>query len=87
LPLSGCGKDFAEPAIDGRQQIAGFGAAPLVAAQPGKAHRAAQFPELGFLLLSRRHRCGDPLDLDGAEIDALRRRSVSFSVRSKTAPD
>src|SRR6516164_803054 len=46
----GCGETFSEPAIDRRQQVAGFGAAALVAAQQGEAHRSAQFPHLGFLL-------------------------------------
>src|SRR6516165_1806180 len=46
----GCGETFSEQAIDRRQQVAGFGAAALVAAEPGKAHSGAQFPELGPLL-------------------------------------
>ena len=32
------------------EEITGFGAAALVAAEPGEAHRGAQFPELGLLL-------------------------------------
>src|ERR1700737_465975 len=42
---------FGEPAVDRREQVAGFGAAALVAAEPGEARGGAQFPELGFLLL------------------------------------
>ena len=42
---------FGEPAVDRREEIAGFGAAALVAAEPGEAHGGAQFPELGLLLL------------------------------------
>jgi len=42
---------FGEPAIDWREKVAGFGAATLVAAEPGEARGGAQFPELGFLLL------------------------------------
>src|SRR5262249_4247170 len=41
---------FGEPAVDRREKIAGFGAAALVAAEPGEAWGAAQFPELGPLL-------------------------------------
>jgi hypothetical protein len=40
-----------EPAVDRRQETAGFGAAALVAAESGKARGGAQFPKLGFLLL------------------------------------
>jgi hypothetical protein len=40
-----------EPAVDRREQITGFGAAILVAAESGEAHGGAQFPELGLLLL------------------------------------
>src|SRR6516162_878535 len=36
---------FGKPAIDGCQEVAGFSAAALVAAQPGKARGSAQFPE------------------------------------------
>ena len=39
-----------EPAEDRREQLAGFGVAALVAAEPGKAHGGPQFPELCFLL-------------------------------------
>jgi hypothetical protein len=41
---------FGEPSVDRREQAAGFAAAALVAAQPGKADGGAQFPELGLLL-------------------------------------
>src|ERR1700730_480895 len=41
---------FGEPAVDRREKIAGFGAAALVAAEPGEAHGGAQLPELRFLL-------------------------------------
>src|SRR6516164_2441262 len=44
-------KAFGEPAVERGEQVAGFGLAALVAAQPGEAHGGAQFPELGFLLL------------------------------------
>ena len=43
---------FGEPAVDRREQVAGLGAAALLAAQPGEAHGGAQFPKLGLLLLS-----------------------------------
>src|SRR5271169_6556361 len=43
---------FGEPAVDRGDQVAGFGLAALVAAQPGEARSSAQFPELGLLLLS-----------------------------------
>jgi hypothetical protein len=33
----GCIEAFGEPAIDRREQVAGFGAAALVAAQPAEA--------------------------------------------------
>jgi len=33
----GCVEAFGEPSVDRREQVAGFGAAPLVAAEPGKA--------------------------------------------------
>src|SRR5262249_55523935 len=45
---------FGEPAVDRREQIAGFGAAALVAAEPGEAHGGTQLPEFGLLL------SGDP---------------------------
>jgi hypothetical protein len=38
-----------EPAVDGREQLAGFGTPAPVAAEPGEAHGGAQFPELGPL--------------------------------------
>jgi hypothetical protein len=41
---------FGEPAVDGRQQLAGFGAAALVAAQLSEACGGAQFQELCLLL-------------------------------------
>src|SRR5215469_14929912 len=41
---------FREPAIDGREKLAGFGSPALVTAEAGEAHRGAQFPELGLLL-------------------------------------
>src|SRR5215472_3850395 len=40
-----------EPAINGGEKVEGFGAAALVAAEPGEARGGAQFPELGLLLL------------------------------------
>jgi len=43
-------KAFGEPGVDGCQEVAGFGAAALVAAERGEAHGGAQFPELGPLL-------------------------------------
>src|SRR6516162_4302801 len=48
----GCIEALGEPAVDRREEIMGFGAAALVAAQPGEAHRSAQFPELGVLFPS-----------------------------------
>jgi hypothetical protein len=42
---------FGEPAVHRREKVAGFGAATLVAAEPGETHDGAQFPELGTLLL------------------------------------
>src|SRR5262245_26344603 len=47
----GCVEPFGEPAIDRREEVAGFGAAALVLPETGEAHGGAQFPELGFLLL------------------------------------
>ncbi len=47
----GCVEPFGEPAVDRREDVAGFGAAALVAAEPGEARGGAQFPELGLLLL------------------------------------
>src|SRR5215472_3544862 len=41
---------FSEPAVYRREQVAGLGAAALLAAQPGEARCSAQFPELGLLL-------------------------------------
>ena len=41
---------FGEPAVDGREQIAGCGTAALVAAEPSETRGGAQFPELGLLL-------------------------------------
>src|SRR6516162_1949497 len=53
---------FGEPAVDRREQIAGFAATALVAAEPGEAHHGAQFPELGLLL---------PGDAEGFAIEFL----------------
>ena len=47
-----CTEALAKPAVDGGKRIMGFRAATLVAAQPSEADGGAQFPELGFLLLS-----------------------------------
>src|SRR6516225_6813605 len=44
-------KAFRKPAVDGRKEVAGFVAAPLVTAQAGKAYGGAQFPELCMLAL------------------------------------
>jgi hypothetical protein len=52
-----------EPEVDRCENIAGFGAAPLGAAEPGEARGGAQFPELGLLL---------PGDAQGFEIKFLR---------------
>src|SRR5947207_25290 len=49
LSQIGCGETFGEPAVDRREEIAGFGAAALVTAQPGETHGGAQFEELGLL--------------------------------------
>jgi len=43
-------KAFGEPAVDRGEEVAGFGAAVLVAAHPSEAHGGAQFPEFGLLL-------------------------------------
>ena len=52
LPLSGRRWRTAwKPAVDRREEVAGFGAPALVAAEPGEARSDAQFPELGLLLL------------------------------------
>jgi hypothetical protein len=40
---------FGEPAVDGREEAAGFGAAALVAAKAGEARGGTQFPELRSL--------------------------------------
>ncbi len=42
---------FGEPAVDRREEVAGFGVAALVAAEPGEARSGAQLPELSLLLL------------------------------------
>ena len=41
---------FGEPAVDRREEIAGFGPPALLAPEQGKARASAQFPELGPLL-------------------------------------
>src|SRR5438132_986995 len=41
---------FGEPAVDRREEVAGFVAPILIAAEPGEADGGAQFPELGLLL-------------------------------------
>jgi hypothetical protein len=38
-----------EPTIDGREEVTGFGAPALVAAEPGKTHSSTQFSESGPL--------------------------------------
>ena len=43
---------FGEPGVNRRQQVARLRAPPLFAPQSGEAQSAAQFPELGLLLLS-----------------------------------
>src|SRR5262249_54105823 len=43
-----------EPAINRREQVAGFGAFSLVAPEPGEARGGAEFPKLGVLLLCDR---------------------------------
>src|SRR6516165_317880 len=50
LSQIGSVETFGEPAVDRREEGARFGAAVLVAAEPGEAHGGAQFPELGLLL-------------------------------------
>jgi len=42
---------FGEPAVDGRKEFTSFRSPALFAPQPGKAHRGAQFPKFGSLLL------------------------------------
>ena len=39
---------FGEPAIDRREQVARFGVAALVTAEPGEARGGTQFPKLGL---------------------------------------
>src|SRR5215470_10116352 len=46
----GGGESFGEPAVDRSEQVAGRGAATLVAPQPSKARGGAQLPQLGFLV-------------------------------------
>ena len=46
----GGGEALGEPAVDRCEQVAGCGAATLVAPQSGKARGGAQLPQLGFLL-------------------------------------
>ena len=46
----GGGEALGEPAVDRGEQVAGGGAATLVAPQPGKARGGAQLLQLGFLL-------------------------------------
>ena len=43
-----------EPAVDWRKKVAALSVMALVPTEPGKAHRSAQLPESGILLL------GDP---------------------------
>src|SRR6516225_3334198 len=44
-----------KPAVDRCEQVAGFGAAALVAAERSEAHGGAQLPELGALLRGDAH--------------------------------
>ena len=46
-----CVETLSEPAVNWCEEIASFGTAALVAAEPGKAHCGAQLSELGLLLL------------------------------------
>jgi len=48
-----------EPAVDGREEVAGLGAAALVAAKPSEAHGGAQFPELSLLFLGDAQRLAE----------------------------
>jgi len=48
----GCIETLGEPAVDRGEKVKSFGAAALVAAQPGETDRRAQFPKLGLLLPS-----------------------------------
>jgi hypothetical protein len=41
---------FGEPAVDRREEVAGFSVMALVEAEPGEARGGAQFLELGLLL-------------------------------------
>src|SRR5215813_11353040 len=50
----GCVEALSEPAVDRSEEVAGFGAAAVVAEQTREAGGGTQFPHLGFLLL------GDP---------------------------
>ena len=47
-------ESLSEPTVDRREEVTGFRAPGLVAAEPGKAHSSTQFPELGLLLAQRR---------------------------------
>src|SRR6185437_1248907 len=51
-----------EPAVDRREEIAGFGMAGLAATEPSEAHGGAQLPELGLLF---------PGDAQGSAIHSL----------------
>jgi hypothetical protein len=48
----GGGEAFGEPGVDRREEVAGFGVATLVAAEPGEARSGSRFPELRALSLS-----------------------------------
>src|SRR6516162_6150489 len=47
-----CVEAFGEPGVDGREHVAGLGAAALVTAESSEADGSAQFPQLCFLSAS-----------------------------------
>ena len=65
-----------EPAVDRREEVAGFGVAALVAAEPGEARGGAQFPELCPLL--RRDGQGLAIQFLGARGIPLPQQQFAF---------
>ncbi len=76
---------FGEPAVDWCEEVAGFGVAALVAAEPGEARGGAQFPELGLLLL--RDAQGFVIQLlDGLEIPLPQQQPAFVPVQLRCEP-
>src|SRR6516164_2190909 len=75
LPEIGRVEAFGEPAVDRREDVAGFGAAALVAAEPREARGGSQFPELGLLL---------PGDAQGFAIELLGRLGMPLPQQQPT---